>query len=120
MDEHLQLNKDDNETLRIFHRAYTAWSPSKSKEWAAWVQENLNSRKLRSGLGPPSRAICLEMVIDWCPTRISIVVLVPVLLSLIIGIWYQSKDPNDMNTIQTAWTIASYIASAGGCKSLLR
>jgi len=119
VDEHLQLNKDDNETLRIFHRAYTAWSPSKSKEWAAWVQENLNSRKLRSGLGPPSRAICLEMVIDWCPTRISIVVLVPVLLSLIIGIWYQSKDPNDMNTIQTAWTIASYIASAGGLMAAL-
>ncbi|KAL9572289.1 hypothetical protein ACKAV7_003490 [Fusarium commune] len=55
----------------------------------------------------------LELVLDWSVTRISIVVLVPVLLSLAIGIWLNSKAWTDLATIQTAWGTASYIVTAG-------
>ncbi|KAF5977936.1 hypothetical protein FCOIX_6268 [Fusarium coicis] len=55
----------------------------------------------------------LELVLDWSVTRISIVVLIPVLLSLAIGIWLNSKAWTDLATIQTAWGTASYIVTAG-------
>jgi hypothetical protein len=116
VDEHLPLSKDDMETLRVFYQSYLSWSPSKSKEWTAWTQENLNSRALRSGTGPPSRAVCFEVMLGWSPVRISVVILIPVLLSFGVGLWFQSRNPNDLATIQTAWTIASYITSSGACE----
>jgi hypothetical protein len=51
------------------------------------------------------------------PICISVVVLFLIILSFSIGMWFQSRDPTDLVTIQTAWGIASYVATAGGCKS---
>lgn len=48
--------------------------------------------------------------------RITIIVFVPVLLSLAVGIWLNANDWTDLATIQTAWGTASYIVTAGGGK----
>lgn len=58
----------------------------------------------------------LEIVLGWSVARIAVVILIPVVLSLVIGLWFNSKDWTDLTTIQTAWSIASYIVTAGGCK----
>jgi hypothetical protein len=63
-----------------------------------------------------SQQLSLEIVLGWSPLRISIMVLGPVLLSLAIGLWFQSKNPTDLATIQTAWGIASYSVTAGSCE----
>jgi hypothetical protein len=43
----------------------------------------------------------------------------PVLLSLAVGVWLNSRDWADLATIQTAWGTASYVVTAGGCKFVL-
>lgn len=119
MDEHLKLSAEDAETLAVFGKAYSSWLPSRSQGWSDWIQISLNSRELRGGRCPPSKAVGLEVVLGWSPTRISIVVLGPVILSLVIGFLFQARDPTDLATIQTAWSIASYIVTAGGCEYYL-
>ncbi|KAK1723149.1 uncharacterized protein BDZ83DRAFT_627166 [Colletotrichum acutatum] len=49
----------------------------------------------------------IELVLDWSVTRFAVVILTPVVLSLVIGLWFNSKDWTDRTTIQTAWSIAS-------------
>jgi hypothetical protein len=58
----------------------------------------------------------LELVLDWSVARITFVVLLPVLLSLAVGVWLNSRDWTDLATIQTAWGTASYVVTAGGCE----
>lgn len=60
--------------------------------------------------------LSLEIILGWPAIRISVVVLLPVVLSLVIGLWFQSRDWTDLATIQTAWALASYIVTAGGYK----
>lgn len=60
--------------------------------------------------------LSIELILGWSTTRIPIIVLTPVLLSLAIGLWLNSSDWTDNTTIQTAWEMASYVATAGGCK----
>lgn len=40
-------------------------------------------------------AYSLEAVLEWSPTRVSIVLLFPVLLSLVVGLWLNSADRGD-------------------------
>lgn len=95
-------------------RAYNSWNVSEHNvlSWAKWIHQTLN----KNSLGVPDGEIALEIVLGWSVTRISIVVLVPVLLTLAIGIWLNSRDWSDLATIQTAWGTASYIVTSGACK----
>jgi hypothetical protein len=61
--------------------------------------------------------ISLEIVLGQSPLRIAIVVLQPFLLILAIGLWFQSRNPTNLATVQTVWGIASYIVTAGSCES---
>lgn len=81
--------------------------------WADWIHKclNQNSTDLVT-----DGAYSLEIKLGWSASRISVAVLVPVILSLVIGCWFNSRDWTDLATIQTAWGIASYIATAGGCE----
>lgn len=83
--------------------------------WANWIHQTLNN-----GLNDVPTTYALELVLDWSATRISIVVLLPVLLSLAIGLWLNSSAWTDLATIQTAWGTASYVVTAGGCKCSLK
>ena len=87
------------------------------KEWTDWIHERLNELKFEPDGGYLSKQLSIEIVLGWSPLRISIVVLGPFLLSLAVGLWFQSRNPMDLATIQTAWGIASYIVTAGSCES---
>lgn len=50
-------------------------------KWAAWI-DDCPSKKLYS----------IELILDWSPTRIPIVLLAPVALSLAIALWINSRD----------------------------
>lgn len=93
---------------------YKSWHIPRhiSRAWADWIHRTLNDGQLDVLQGE----YALELVLDWSITRISIVVLVPVLLSLAIGIWLNAKAWTDLATIQTAWGTASYIVTAGACE----
>lgn len=86
-----------------------------AQAWADWVHQVLNNGSHDVLKGSYS----LELVLGWSANRISVVILLPVLLSLAIGIWLNSRDWSDLATIQTAWGTASYIVTAGGSKFFL-
>ncbi|KAF5553493.1 hypothetical protein FNAPI_6725 [Fusarium napiforme] len=110
---HKRINLDDNGVadLQLFMGTYRRWLVPRhiSLAWSDWIHCTLNNKRLDILEGEYG----LELVLDWSVTRISIVVLVPVLLSLAIGIWLNSKAWTDLATIQTAWGTASYIVTAG-------
>lgn len=96
---------------------YKSWSVPDhiALSWANWMHQTLNN----SSLDVVDGMYSIEVVLDWSPTRISIAVLFPVLLSLAIGLWLNSAAWKDLATIQTAWGTASYVVTAGGRKSSL-
>ncbi|KAF5588145.1 hypothetical protein FPANT_6677 [Fusarium pseudoanthophilum] len=110
---HKHINLDDNGVadLQLFMSTYRRWHVPRhiSLAWSDWIHCTLNNKRLDILEGEYG----LELVLDWSVTRISIVVLIPVLLSLAIGIWLNSKAWTDLATIQTAWGTASYIVTAG-------
>ncbi|KAF5616952.1 uncharacterized protein FTJAE_12827 [Fusarium tjaetaba] len=110
---HKHINLDDNGVadLQLFMSTYRRWHVPRyiSLAWSDWIHCTLNNKRLDILEGQYG----LELVLDWSVTRISIVVLIPVLLSLAIGIWLNSKAWTDLATIQTAWGTASYIVTAG-------
>ncbi|KAK4452192.1 hypothetical protein QBC34DRAFT_435989 [Podospora aff. communis PSN243] len=113
---HQQLQMDDAALadLRQFKAAYkkNPWPPAAvSEKWTQWVFDCLDNRSLNV---LDEGAYSLEVVLGWSPSRIAIAVLSPVLLSFAVGLWFNSRDWNDLATIQTAWGVASYIATAGG------
>lgn len=69
--------------------------------WANWIHQTLNNSSLDVNNG----TYAIEVVLDWSATRISIVMLFPVLLSLAIGLWLNSAAWTDLATIQTAWAL---------------
>lgn len=116
---HKQLELDSSalSDLKQLRAAYKKrpWPPAVvNEEWARWVVDCLDGGSLDI---LNEDAYSLEIVLGWSPSRISIAVLSPVALSLIVGFWFNSRDWTDLATIQTAWGVASYIATAGGCKS---
>ena len=69
--------------------------------WDEWAVENIFDRN-----------ISLELKLGWSVWRLALLVSSPVVLSLVIGFWYQSVTDD----VQTAWTIASYVVTAAGGK----
>ncbi|KAK0611631.1 hypothetical protein B0T14DRAFT_571508 [Immersiella caudata] len=113
---HQQLEIDNAALadLRQFKAAYKKqpWpSAAVNEKWTQWVFDCLDNRSLDI---MDEAAYSLEIVLGWSPSRIAIAVLSPVLLSLAVGLWFNSRDWTDLATIQTAWGVASYIATAGG------
>ncbi|KAI1805572.1 hypothetical protein F4811DRAFT_569955 [Daldinia bambusicola] len=115
--ESVALDSDGVADLGLLLDAYTHWRNSDNTAliWADWIHQVLNnsSHDVRKG------SYSLELVLGWSAKRISAVVLLPVLLSLAIGIWLNSSNWSDLATIQTAWGTASYIATAGGLTAAL-
>lgn len=76
------------------------------------MQRNLNDDKDN----PLEGKYSLQLMYDWSSYRLTLIVAVPVLLSLVLGLWYMSGDHGDVGA---AWTIAGYIISAAACESCL-
>ena len=120
LETHKRVDLDSNGVtdLKLLFDNYNKWRvpDAISRDWADWVHKTLNNESLDVRKGSYS----LELVLDWSATRITIVVFLPVLLSLAVGIWLNSANWTDLATIQTAWGTASYIVTAGGCKLFFR
>jgi hypothetical protein len=105
------LSEQHARTLSHFFRAYqeSRWHPDEdvSKAWTAWIQKNLNANKV-----PMEGKYSLELVYDWSPFRVSVLLLFPVLFSFGTGLGYMLKTGD----VSTAWTISSYVVAAAGGK----
>ena len=112
--ERIHLDSNGVADLQLLLHAYKSWYVPRyiALAWANWVHQTLNNGSHDVLDGP----FAIELVLDWSVTRISIVVLFPVLLSLAIGLWLNSSAWTDLATIQTAWGTASYVVTAGGRK----
>ncbi|KAF3060053.1 hypothetical protein GL218_04744 [Daldinia childiae] len=115
--ESVDLDSYGTGDLRLLLATYKQWyvTDYMAKQWAVWIHTVLNEDSHKV----PKGSYSLELVLDWSAKRISAVVLLPVLLSIAIGIWLNSMDWADLATIQTAWGTASYVVTAGGRKSPL-
>ncbi|XEV04380.1 hypothetical protein FSHL1_009667 [Fusarium sambucinum] len=109
--DHVNLDANGTADLYLLLSTYKSWHIPQhiSRAWADWTHRTLNNERLDVLKGE----YAIELVLAWSLTRITVVVLVPVLLSLAIGIWLNAKDWTDLATIQTAWGTASYIVTAG-------
>lgn len=112
--ERIHLDQRGDADLQVLLHMYKSWfvPDHTALAWANWVHQVLNN----SSLDVLDGKYAIEVVLDWSPTRISIVILFPVLLSLAIGLWLNSAAWTDLATLQTAWGTASYVVTAGGCK----
>jgi hypothetical protein len=112
------LEQKGTNDLHLLFRAYKSWwnSDRIGEGWTRWIHKTINNSSTDPRADADGNSLSIEVVMGWSPFRISVVILLPTLLSLVIGIWFNSRDWNDLSTIQTAWGIASYVATAGGCK----
>ena len=107
----LTISKQDTSTLSHLLLAYQTSrrhpDADVSKAWTTWLQKNLNNNQ------EPIESKCsLELVYDWSPIRLAVLVLFPVLLSFGTGLIYMLQTGD----VSTAWTIASYVVTAAGGK----
>ncbi|KAI0966671.1 hypothetical protein F4678DRAFT_466270 [Xylaria arbuscula] len=115
--ERIELDKNGVADLQLFFDMYKKWhvSGSAAMMWADWIYRSLNNKSNDITKGTYG----VELVLGWSITRISIVVLLPVFLSLAIGIYLNAQNWFDLATIQTAWGTASYVVTTGGLVAAL-
>jgi hypothetical protein len=114
----VSLEQKGTNDLRLLLLAYKSWwnSDRIGEGWTNWIHKTINNSSTDPRADSDGNSLSIEVVMGWSPFRISVVILFPTLLSLVIGIWFNSRNWSDPTTIQTAWGIASYVATAGGCK----
>lgn len=121
-----------------FHKFWTSFR--ENTEWADWIHENLNSSSYQPNYPPAARiaemgyfeetgvlqprpdhqqhdkdcALSLELILGWSATRISLAVSIPIILSIVVGLWYQ-KATGD---VATAWILGTYVVTSAGSKSI--
>ncbi|UKZ54059.1 hypothetical protein TrVGV298_007864 [Trichoderma virens] len=115
--ERIHLDKNGDADLQLLLNMYKRWYVSRhiALAWTNWIHHTLNNGSLDVLNG----TYAIELVLDWSATRISIVVLLPLLASLITGICLNKGAWTDLATIQTAWGTASYVVTAGGLLAAL-
>jgi hypothetical protein len=93
--------------MRLSYRLFSlpGFSSGDERLWTEWIRDVLNNVKDRPDTSAESKQLSLEIVLGRSPLRISIVVLGPFLLSLAVGLWFQSRNPTDLATFQTAWEL---------------
>jgi hypothetical protein len=57
-----------------------------------------------------------EVAFDWSPLCVSVALLTLMVLSLAVGLWFDSRDWTDLATIQMTCGIASYVVTTASCK----
>jgi len=78
-------------------------------DWAVWISENLN----RGLPNPKDAQLSIQLLLTWSVSKIVIMSLSPVVLSLVIGIIYQVV----YHDAGTAWVISTYIFAAAASKT---
>lgn len=111
----ISLEQKGINDLRLLLLAYKSWwnSDRVGVGWTNWIHKTINNNSSDPPANSDGTALSIEVVLGWSAVRISVVILLPTVLSLVIGLWFNSRDWNDLSTIQSAWGIASYVATAG-------
>lgn len=107
----IEISAQTRDTLLELFRDFSAHRQDYGGRWRHWVHAHLNanSRRERDGV------FSLQVMMKWSITRIVVLTTSPVILSLVVGLWYMQKPGSDPYVVaQTAWTIASYIVTAAG------
>jgi hypothetical protein len=103
----LVLNSSQEAVLAQLFYAYKAShrhaDADVARAWQGWVDKNLNDSKNN----PLEGRYSLQLLYDWSSFRLSTIVAIPVILSLVIGAWYM----NGHGDVVTAWTLALYIVT---------
>ena len=75
-----------------------------------YLEEWIDSQFNRPINGDPNKYHSVQLKLAWSVWRISLFIMVPTILSIAIGFYYQAADGD----VQTAWTISSYIVTTSG------
>jgi hypothetical protein len=100
----------DSKTRPVIQHLYLSYRASEDDmgDWIDRIHQSLNRGRGDPGAGGYS----IELVLGWSVVKIVIIALTPVILSLIIGIYYQQVH----HDVATAWIISTYIVAAGASK----
>jgi hypothetical protein len=83
--------------------------------WMNWIHENFNN----NSVNPKDGKYALQLLLRWSPLKLVIWSSIPIILSLVVGLWYMinpHRGEDYVATVQTAWTIASYIVTTAARK----
>jgi hypothetical protein len=92
--------------LQSFYHDYNSAKEDYEDRWMKWMHFSLNNTSHDPGDGK----YALQLVLRCSPVKITVYVTAPIVLSLVIGIWYMRHTGD----IQIAWTISSYVMTAAG------
>jgi hypothetical protein len=118
-DQHQRVNLSGKSKLVLRHlkvdyKTYGGQDLRTAMVWVDWIHNNLNN-----GSFDPKHTdetgvrYSLECCFDWSAKRISVAFLIPLSLSVVVGLWYQRSTGD----VQTAWSIASFIVTASAGKN---
>jgi len=111
----LNLTTSQNNVLAQFFLAYKASNRhadgAVAVAWQGWVHRNLNDGKNN----PLEGRYSLQLIYEWSSYRLCVIVIVPLVLSFALGLWYMIQTGD----VVTAWTIALYIVTAAAGEFLM-
>ena len=118
--QRVHLQPQDERTLHDLFSAYRSWSfdRTKAREWTSWIHQCLNKDSVNPSSDPDDAKLAIEVVLGWSAVRITILICMPIALSLVVGFWIMWDDPSDLSRVQTAWTVASYVVTASARECL--
>lgn len=111
-----EISNETKRYLAEMYRDYRTGLIGRNPRWLDWIHENFNN----SSNNPTVGTYSLQLVLQWSPARLIIWSIVPIVLSLAVGLGYMLKThPGEdyVAVVQTAWTIASYIVTTATRKS---
>ncbi|EPE34698.1 hypothetical protein GLAREA_10392 [Glarea lozoyensis ATCC 20868] len=79
--------------------------------WMNWIHAEFNN----SDADPRNGTYSLQLVLGWSVPKLIFWGTAPVVLSLVVGLWYMltpQPGADYVAVVQTAWTIASYIVTS--------
>ncbi|KAH0428607.1 hypothetical protein CcaCcLH18_08873 [Colletotrichum camelliae] len=109
-----QLDRETQRSLELFFAAFRSGGNKKhgNHRWIQWVHQEFNS----ASVDPAEGKYTLELKLDWSAPKFVFWGMAPILLSIVIGLWYMLKPLEEgadyIAVVQTGWTIASYIVTA--------
>lgn len=107
-----------DETTRCLVELYRNYRTEKRDyqgRWMNWIHKNFNN----NSVNPEDGKYALQLLLRWSPLKLVIWASIPIIFSLVIGLWYMiSPHPGEdyVAVVQTAWTIASYIVTTAAGK----
>jgi len=107
---HPDISDETKRCLAELYRSYRTEKRDYQDRWMTWIHANFNN----GSNNPKDGTYTLQLLLQWSPIKLIIWSLVPILLSLAIGLWYMINPypgEDHVVVVQTAWTIASYIVT---------